>query len=189
MRNSHVSCFLHKSHKKISQDMKFSHETGDRRFSHKGGCTKKMSCLMRKSHVSRENLMSQENISYLIIFGPPSWENLLSPVSRENLVSQEKISCLFSFGPPQWENLLSPVSWENLMSQEKISCVKRISHILSFLVPPQRENLLYPVSWEILMYTQENLMSYHFGVPPPTRKSPVSCLMRNSHVHTRKSLV
>ena len=37
MRNSHVSCFLYKFHKKISWDTRFSHKTGDRRFSRWGG--------------------------------------------------------------------------------------------------------------------------------------------------------
>ena len=32
MRKSNVSCFLHKSHEKILWHVKFSHETGDRRF-------------------------------------------------------------------------------------------------------------------------------------------------------------
>ena len=172
---------------------------------------------MRKSHVSRENLMSQENISYLIIFGPSPTRK--SPVSclmrkshdpRENLMSfpyrvppNEKISCLLShekiscpkrkshvfsvLAPPQWENHLSPVSWENLMSQEKISCVKRISHILSFLVPPQRENLLSPVSWENLM-TQEKILCLFSIGSPPMRKSPISCLMRKSCV-PRENLI
>ena len=76
-----------------------------------------VSCLMRKSHVQRENLMSFQ------FWVPFQWKNLLSPVSWENLMSQEKISCLISLGPPQWENLLSPVSKENLLSHEKFSCL------------------------------------------------------------------
>ena len=71
-----------------------------------------VSCLMGKSHVSRENLMSNQ---FLV---PPQQENLLSLVSWQNLMFKKKTSCLFSFGSPQWENLLSPVSWENLMSHE-----------------------------------------------------------------------
>ena len=92
MRNSHVSCFLLKSQKKISWNMRFSHETGDTRFFHRGLYKKKVlshekiTCLKRKSHISRENLMSQEKISCLISFGPPPQrENILSPVSWENL--------------------------------------------------------------------------------------------------------
>ena len=91
MRNSHVSCFLLKSQKKISWNMRFSHETGDTRFFHRG--------LYKKSPVSWENLMSQEKISYL---------KRKSHVSRENLMSYQ------FWAPPQRENILSPVSWENL---------------------------------------------------------------------------
>merc|ERR1712082_340526 len=110
-----------------------------------------MSCLMRKSHVSRENLMSQENISYLIIFGPLH-EKISCLLSHEKISGPKRKSHVFSvFGPPPTRK--SPVSClmrksrvprENLMSQEKIS---------------------YPIS---------------FG-PSPKRKSPVSCLMRKSH--------
>merc|ERR1712240_135598 len=88
-----------------------------------------VSCLIRKSHVSRENLMCQENISYLIIFGPPptrkspvSCHMRKSHVSRENLMSYQfwvptpkrksNVSCLMR---------KSHVSRENLMSQENIS--------------------------------------------------------------------
>ena len=139
--------------------MRFSHETGDRRFS-RGGMYEKMSCLMRKSH-------------FLSVLGPPKSENLLCPVSWENLMSQEKISCRFSFVPHPHEKISC------LLSQEKISCLKRKSHVFSVLAP-QRENLLSPVS-------RENLMSYQFGAPS-TRKSPVSYLRRKFHV-SRENII
>ena len=171
MRNSHVSCFLYKSHKKISWDMRFSHETGDRRFSHEGGCTKKcpvswenlmsqekISCLKKISHILSFLAPPHEKISYLLshekisgpkrkshvfsVFGPPpQQENLLSPVSWENLMTQEKILCLFSIGSPPNEKISC------LLSHEKISCPKRKSHVFSVLAPPQWENLLSQVSW------------------------------------------
>ena len=144
-----ISCLL--SHEKISCPKRKSHViqfwvTHPTRKS-------PVSCLMRKSHVSRENLMSYQ-------FGvPPQWENLLSLVSWENLMSQEKISFLISLGPPsQWENLLSLISGENITSQEKISC-------LFILGSPQRENLLSPVSWEIIIYQERILCLFSFGSP------------------------
>ena len=124
-------------HEIFSLDMRFSHETRDRRFSHwggtqnwydmrfsletwdflmrqetgdflMGGLYKKMSCLMKKSHVSRENLMFQEDISYLIIFGPPN----------------KKISCL--------------------LSHKKISYLMRNSHISCFLCKSHMK-----ISWDM----------------------------------------
>merc|ERR1712243_403222 len=115
--------------------MRFSHETGDRRFSVLGPPLMRkspVSCLMRKSHVSRENLMSFQ------FWAPPN-----EKISC--LLSHEKISCLISLGPPPTRK--SPVS-----------CLMRKSH-----------------------FSRENLMSYQFRTPL-TRKSPVSCLMRKSRV-------
>merc|ERR1712237_155126 len=106
--------------------MGFSHEIGHRRFFSWGGLYKKMfclkrkshvlsvlappmrkspvSCLMRKSHVSRENLISYQ-------FGPPPMRK--SPVSylrRKCHVSRENLMSFHFRVPPQRENLLSPVS-------------------------------------------------------------------------------
>ena len=82
--NEKISCLL--SHEKISCSKRKTHV-----FSVLvSPLTRKspVTCLMRKSHVSRENLMSY-------LFGPnPQQENLLSPVSKENLLSHEKFSCL-----------------------------------------------------------------------------------------------
>ena len=165
-----ISCLL--SHEKISCPKRKSHViqfwvTHPTRKS-------PVSCLMRKSHVSRENLMTYQ-------FGAPSqWDNLLFLVSWENPMSQEKISCVTGIShilsflvPPQRENLLSPVSWENLMTQEKILCLFSIGS------PPMRKS---PVSCLMRKsrVPRENLMSFQFW-PPPMRKSPVSCLMRKSH--------
>ena len=136
MRNSHVSCFLLKSQKKISWNMRFSHETGDTRFFHRG-LYKKKSCLMRKSHVSRENLISQEKISCL----------------------KRKSHVLSVLGPPQWENLMSYQFGAPLQRKYHVSYLRRKSHVsrenlmsFHFWVPPQRENLLSPVSWENLIF-------------------------------------
>merc|ERR1711873_321786 len=114
-----------------------------------------LSCLMRKSHDSRENLMSfqyrvppNEKISYLLshekisclkrkshvlsVLGPPANKNISC------LLSQEKISCLIGL----WSPLNKKISC--LLSHDKISCSKRKSHVLrenlmpyQFLTPPQ----------------------------------------------------
>ena len=96
-------------HEIFSWDLRFSYETDH--FLIQPPSTRKspVSCLMRKSHVSRENLMSYQ-------FLPPQWENLLSPVLWENLMSQDKISCLFSFGPPP-------------MRKSPVFCLMRKSHV------------------------------------------------------------
>ena len=98
---SHILSFLAPPHEKISYLLSHEKISGPKRKSHVFSVfgpppprKSPVSCLMRKSHDLRENLMS---FQYRV---PPQWENLLSPVSWENLVSQEKISCLFSFGPP-----------------------------------------------------------------------------------------
>ena len=80
-RKSHVSCLPYKSHKKISWDMKFSHETGDRRLS-LGGPHEKISCLMRKSNVLCLLHKSKNKIS---------WDKRLSHETQENLLPYEKI--------------------------------------------------------------------------------------------------
>ena len=151
----------------------------------------------------QENVLSHEKISCLISLGSPSTRK--SPVSclMRNFMSQEKISCLNSLGPPK-----EKISC--LLSHEKISCLKRKSHVFSVLGPPMRKS---PISCLMRKYhvSRENLMSYHFWVPPnkkisclvchekilcPKRKShvfsvlgppqmrkyPVACLMRKSHV-------
>ena len=146
--NEKIFCLL--SHEKISFSKRKSHG-----FSVLGPPQMRkypVACLMRKSHVSRENIMSYQ-------FWPSQWENILSLVSWENLMSQEKISCLISFGSPQTkkspvsciirksqalrDNLMSFQFWvppnekiSCLLSHEKISCLKRKSHILSVLGPP-----------------------------------------------------
>ena len=128
-----------------------------------------VSCLIRKSHVPRENLMSYQ------FWVPPN----------------EKISCL--------------------PSHEKISCLKRKSHVLSVWGPPPKRKFPVSSLIRKSHVSRENLMSYQFWAPPnekiscllshekisclkrkshvlsvfgppPTRKSPVSCLMRKSRV-------
>merc|ERR1711873_327844 len=108
---------------------------------------------MRKSHVSRENLMCQENISYLIIFGSP-------PTRKSHVFSvlappNEKIFCL--------------------LSHEKISCLKRKSHVLSVLGPPPTR--ISPIS---CLKRKSHVLSV--CGPSSTRKSPVSCLITKWHV-------
>jgi len=133
-----------------------------------------VSCLTRKSLVPRENLMS---FQYLV---PPQRENLLSPVSWENLVSQEKISGLFSFWSPPNEKIFC------LLSHEKISCLKRKSHILSVLGPPPKEKISCLLSHEKISCLKRKTHVLAVFGPPPMRKSPVSCLMRKSHVPREK---
>jgi len=167
----------------------------------------KISCLKRKSHVSRENLMFYQflgppskkipPVSSLMKKSHSSKESFMSyqvwvPPNRKISchLSHEKISCLISFRSPQWEYLMYSVLWENLMSYQ-------------FWVSPQLENFLSPISWGNLMFQVkisfliifrfpptrkvpvscliEILMSYQF-LPPQTWKSPVSYLMRKSHV-------
>merc|ERR1711873_380 len=140
-----------------------------------------VSCLMRKSHVSRENLMCQENISYLIIFGPPPTRK--SPVSclmrkshdpRENLMS-------FQYRVPPNEKI------SYLLSHEKISCPKRKYHVFSVLAPPMRKSFVSCLMRKFHI-SRENLMSYKFWVPPNENIScllshgKISCLKRKSHV-------
>ena len=96
-RKSHVSCVLDISHEKISWDMKFSHETGDRRFS-PGGTP------MTKSPVSWENIMSHAFSINPMRKSRETWDFLMrqetadfllgGPSPQENLLSHEKISCL-----------------------------------------------------------------------------------------------
>merc|ERR1711867_235419 len=67
-----------------------------------------------------------------------------------------------------------------LLSHEKISCPKRKSHVLSVLGPPQTRKS--PVSCLIRKshVSRDNLMSFPFWAPL-MRRSPVFCLMRKSH--------
>ena len=137
---------------------------------------------MRKSHVSRENLISQEKISCLkrkshvlsVLGPPPQRENLLSLVSWENHMSQEKISCLISF----WSPLNKKISC--LLSHDKISCSKRKPHVFLVLGPPN-EKISCLLSHEKIscLKRKSHVLSV---LAPPMRKSPVSCLMRKSHV-------
>ena len=143
--------------------MRLPHETGDRRFSHKGGCTK-------KCPVSWENLMSQEKISclkkisHILSFLAPPHEKISYLLSHEKISGPKRKSHVFSvFGPPHQENLLSLVSWENLMTQEKILCLFSIGS------PPMRKS---HVSCVIRKShdSREILMSYAFSINPK-RKS------------------
>merc|ERR1712240_122674 len=87
--------------------------------------------------------------------------------------SQEKISCLFSiWSPPQRENLLS---------QENISC------LFSFWSPPN-EKIFCVLSHEKISYLKRKSHVFSVLVSPLTRKSPVTCLMRKSHV-SRENLM
>merc|ERR1712082_33183 len=78
-----ISCLL--SHEKISC-LKRKYQV----FSVLAPPTRKspVSCLMRKSHVSRENLMSLEKISCYSVLGHPPNENI------SYLLSHDKVSCL-----------------------------------------------------------------------------------------------
>merc|ERR1712243_306182 len=112
--------------------MRFSHETGDRRFSHEGGIIKKMSCLMRKSLVSRENLMS---FQYLV---PPPNKKISCLLSHEKILCPKRKSHVFSV-----LGLLPTIKYS-------VSCLMRKSHVsrenlisYKFLVPPMRKS---PVS-------------------------------------------
>merc|ERR1711867_228683 len=77
----------------------------------------------RKSHISRENLMSYQFRTPLTRKSPVSYLMRKSHVSRENLIS-------FQFWAPPNEKISC------LLSHEKISCSKRKSHVLSVLGPP-----------------------------------------------------
>merc|ERR1711873_330606 len=128
---------------------------------------------MRKSHVSRENLMSKE---YLISyhFWPPLMRK--SPVSRENLWSQEKISCLFSIYSPPNKKISC------LLSHEKISCPKRKSQVFSVfgLLPTKKSSVSCLMRKSHV--SRENLISYQFWAPP---KEKISCLLSNEKIsHT-----
>ena len=122
-----ISCLL--SHEKISCLMRFSHGiykegmrheifSWDRRFSCGEGPPKRksaVSCLMRKSHVSRDFLMG---------FMEKAWDIIFSHETGD-----------FVMGVPPGENLLSPVSWENFMSHEIFSWdISRLHETWDFLV-------------------------------------------------------
>merc|ERR1712082_171115 len=127
--------------------------------------------------------MSHKEISCLIIFVAPPYEEISCLLSHEKisclkrkshilsvlgppLTRKSPVSCLMRKSHVSTENLMSYQFWVLppnekiycLLSHEKIFCPKRKSHIFSVLGPPQRENLLSHVS-------RENLMSYQFGPP------------------------
>merc|ERR1711895_256043 len=129
-----------------------------------------ISCLMRKSHVSRENLMSYQ-------FGPPN-QKISCLLSHEQISCLKRKSHVFSvLAPPTRKSFVSclmrksHVSRENLMSQEKISCFSVLGH-------PPNEKISCLLSYEIVSCPKRKSHVFQFWVTPPTRKSPVSCLMR-----------
>ena len=136
--NEKISCLL--SHEKISCSKRKSHV-----FSVLGPPLMRkspVSCLMRKSHVSRENLMSYQ-------FWPPQWENLLSPVSWENLMSQEKISYLKRKSHVSRENLMSYQFWAPPPTGKyPVSCLMRKSLISPIFLyhTSMSANIIPPVS-------------------------------------------
>merc|ERR1712240_632598 len=127
--------------------------------------------------------MSQEKILLLISFGPPptrkypvSYLMRKSHVSRENLMSYQfwvpipnkKISCL--------------------LSHEKISCLKRKYYVLLVFGPLLNEKISCLLSHEIISCSKRNSHVFSVLGPPPMRKSPVSYLIRKSHV-SRENLM
>merc|ERR1711895_343271 len=86
-----------------------------------------VSCLRRKSHLSRENLMSF-----------PFWAPPNEKISC--LLSHEKVSCV-----KRKSHVLSV--WGPLpMRKSPVSCLMRKSHVFSVLRPSRREKLLSTVS-------------------------------------------
>merc|ERR1712101_53950 len=81
--------------------------------------------------------------------------------------SQKKISCL--------------------LCHEKISCLKRKSHVFSVLGPPN-EKISCLLSHEKISCSKRKTHVFSVLVSPLTRKSPVTCLMRKSHV-SRENLM
>merc|ERR1711867_44767 len=109
-----------------------------------------VSCLMRKSHVPRENLMSYQ-------FWVPPNEKIYCLLSHEKISFLKRKSHVLSvLGPPK-----KKISC--LLSHEKISCLKRKFHVLSVLAPLQREDLLSHEKISCLM-----------------RNSPASCFFNKS---------
>merc|ERR1711867_348580 len=112
---------------------------------------------MRKSNVSRENLMSQEKISCLFsIKSPPTRKSPVSCLMRKSCVPRENLMSLQFWDPPN-EKIFC------LVSHEKISCLKRKSHVLSVLGPPKQENLVSSVSSENLMSQEKISCLFSFG--------------------------
>ena len=178
-RKSHVSCLLYKSHEKISWDMTLSHETEDRRFSHRGPTPqenllshKKISCLMCSWYIPWENLVRHEIISWnrtqeIFSWWPPwisheMWDFLMRQETGDFLIGglYKKMSCLMRKSHVLREYLISYQFWAPpnekiscLLSHEKISCLKRKSHVSrEYLISyqfwaPQQENIVSPVSW------------------------------------------
>ena len=128
-----------------------------------------VSCLMRKSRVPRENLMSFQ------FCPPPMRKSFVSCLMRKSHVSRENLMS-YKFGPLPDEKISC------LLSQEKISCLKRKSHVFSFLGPPN-EKIYCLLSPEKISFIKRKSHVLSVLGPPPTRKSPVSCLMRKSLVH------
>merc|ERR1712240_959617 len=110
-------------------------------------------------------------------------------VPREILMS-------FQFWVPPNKNIFC------LLSHEKISCLKRKSHILSVLGPPLTRKSPVSCLMRKSHVSRENLMAYQFLAPPNEKIScllsheKISCSKRKSHVFsvlvstlTRKSPV
>ena len=190
-RKSPVSCLKRKS--PVSWEILMSHafsinptrkshgtwdflmrqETGD--FLMRGAVQKnvlsheKISCLKRKSHVSRKYLISYH-------FWPPLMRK--SPISclmRKSLVPRENLMSFQYLVPPHQENLLSPVSWENLMTQEKILCLFSIGS------PPYKSHK--KISWDMRFSheTGDRRFSHWGGGPKLKRHEIFSWDTRFSH--------
>ena len=121
-KKSHVSCLLYKSHEKISWDMRLSHETEDRRFSHRGP-------------TPQENLLSHKKISCVMPFSYIPWENLVRHEIFSCLMRKSNVSCFLHKSQKKisWDKRLShetgdlllggPSPQEILLSHKKISCL------------------------------------------------------------------
>ena len=155
--------------------------------------------------------MSQEKISCLISLGPPPNEKISCLLSHEKISCLKRKSHVFSvLGPTPMrkspvsslrrkshvprENLMSFHFWVPpskkiycLLSPEKISFIKRKSHVLSVLGPPYKKIFCLLSHKKISCLKRKSYVLSVLG-PPSTRKSPVSCLMRKSHV-SRENLM
>ena len=148
-------------HEIFSWDMRFSHETGDRRFSCGGAVW--------------ENVLSHEKISCLISLGSPSTrKSLVSCLMRKSHDPGDNLMS-FQYRVPPNEKIFC------LLSHEKISCPKRKSHVFSVLAPPN-EKISCLLSHEKISCLKRKSHVLSVLGPPPTRKSPVSCLKRKSPV-------
>merc|ERR1711873_198888 len=117
-----------------------------------------VSCLMRKSHDSRENLMS---FQYRV---PPN-EKISYLLSHEKISYLKRKSHVLSvLGPPANKKISC------LLSHDKISCSKRKSHVFLVWGPPNEKiSCLKRKSYVLSVFD-----------PPPMRKSPVPCIERKS---------